>query len=298
MRNCGPFGGHALLSRRFFLAAPACLLAGRSLAQNDGFAGTRAGAERALLGIRFCWCPPGRFRMGSPPGEPGRRDGENQVEVTLTSGFWMGKHEVTQGQWARVFSRPPGPLNFGAGSDYPVYFIAWGDARNYCDALTREAREAGTLPPPWRFDLPTEAQWEYACRAGTATAYAFGASISRAQANFGKRPRNGPPDTSGITATPVGSYPPNGWGLHDMHGNEYEWCRDWYHARLPGGADPDLSSVRGTPNGDGSYSRARRGGAWVDEAQWLRSAVRIPYEPARSADHIGMRLAIVRDRAG
>jgi formylglycine-generating enzyme required for sulfatase activity len=281
-------------SRRFVLAGSlSALTATRLAAQPAAFTGARAGAERELLGIRFCWCPPGRFLMGSPPGEPFHRANENQVEVTLTRGFWMGKYEVTQGQWARVFSRPPGPLTAGAGENFPVYFISWDDAQNLCRALNDEARNAGLLPAPWRFDLPTEAQWEYACRAGTATPYAFGKDITRAQANFGKRPRNGPPDTSGITATPVGSYSPNRWGLHDMHGNEYEWCRDWYRAQLPGGADPDLSGQIGTQNRDGSFSRARRGGAWVDEGEWLRAAVRVPYEPARSADHIGMRLAIV-----
>jgi formylglycine-generating enzyme len=161
--------------------------------------------------------------------------------------------------------------------------------------LNEEARSAGALPAPWRFDLPTEAQWEYAARAGTSTPYPFGAAITPAQANFGKPYSGRASGIAGEVATPVGSYPPNGWGLHDMQGNEFEWCRDWYHARLPGGTDPDLSAVRGTPNRDGSYSRARRGGAWMDGAQWMRSAVRLPYEPERSADHIGMRLAVVRD---
>jgi formylglycine-generating enzyme required for sulfatase activity len=287
-------------SRRFVLAGSlSALAAGRLAAQPaaDSFAGSRAGAERDIAGIRFCWCPPGSFLMGSPVTEPFRRDNENQVPVTLTRGFWMGKHEVTQGEWRRVFGGVPGPLIAGEGDNFPVYFISYIDAQNLCRALTDMARAAGTLPPPWRFDLPTEAQWEYAARAGTTSAYATGNGITPEQANFG-RPYSGRANgVPGQVASAVGSYPPNGWGLHDMAGNEFEWCRDWYHARLPGGTDPDLSAVRGTPNRDGSYSRARRGGAWMDGPQWMRSAVRIPYEPERNADHIGMRLAVVRDGA-
>lgn len=284
-------------SRRLVIAAPACFFAGRLQAQSpaDPFAGVRAGAEREIEGIRFCWCPPGNFVMGSPPDEPDRRDNENQVGVTLTRGFWMGKYEVTQGQWARVNGAVPGPLIAGAGEDFPVYFISYLDSQNFCRALTGRARGAGTLPSPWRFDIPTEAQWEYACRAGSATPYPWGFTITTAQANYFKPYSGRASGIAGEVAAPVGSYPSNGWGLHDMQGNEFEWCRDWYHARLPGGTDPDLSAVKGTPNRDGSYSRARRGGAWMDGPQWMRSAVRLPYEPERNADHIGLRVALVRD---
>jgi formylglycine-generating enzyme required for sulfatase activity len=212
-------------SRRFVLAGSlSALAAGRLAAQPaaDGFAGAKAGAEREINGIRFCWCPPGRFLMGSPPDEPGRRDNENQVAVTLTRGFWMGKYEVTQGQWARVLGQTPGPLIGGAGSEFPVYFISYGDAQNFCRALNAEAHSTGALPAPWRFDLPTEAQWEYAARAGTTTPYAFGTAITPAQANFGKPYSGRASGIPGEVATPVGAYPPNAWGLHDMQGNEFE----------------------------------------------------------------------------
>ena len=100
--------------------------------------------------------------------------------------------------------------------------------------------------------------------------------------------------TTGSAACEVGQYPANAWGLHDMYGNEFEWCRDWYHVRLPGGVDPDLYATQGAPNGDGSYSRVRRGGAWTDDAGFCRSALRLRYEPARRADHIGFRVVAVR----
>jgi len=259
------------------------------------FDGGQAGQEREILGIRFCWCPPGRFLMGSPASEPGHRDTENQAAVTLTRGFWMGKYEVTQSQWQRVYGAVPGPLAAGRGGDFPVYFVSWDDTKMFCARLMDEARRTSLLPASWRFDLPTEAQWEYACRAGTTTPFAFGETLSREQAVFGK-PYNGYPDgTPGAAAEAVGTHAANTWGLHDMHGNEFEWCRDWFHPRLPGGPDPDLSGAKGPPNGDGSYSRARRGGAWMDDPKYVRSAKRLPYEPGRDADHIGFRLAVVRD---
>ena len=95
-------------------------------------------------------------------------------------------------------------------------------------------------------------------------------------------------------ASKVGSYPANAWGLHDMHGNVWEWCRDWYHSTLPGGVDPDLSAVKGTINRDGTYSRVRRSGAWIEDGWACRSAIRLRYEPERRSDHIGFRVVAVR----
>jgi formylglycine-generating enzyme required for sulfatase activity len=144
--------------------------------------------------------------------------------------------------------------------------------------------------------LPTEAQWEYACRAGTTTATSFGDKLSSKQANFKGRPYNGAdPGPSLGKAAKVGSYPPNPWGLHDMHGNTFEWCRDWYHSRLPGGVDPDLHDARRTTqlNRDGTSSRVRRGGAWTDDGWPCRSACRLRFEPERRYDHIGFRVVAV-----
>jgi formylglycine-generating enzyme required for sulfatase activity len=268
-------------------------------AARDGFDGTKAGEERTMAGVRLCWCPPGRFLMGSPPDEPERRPGEDQVEVTLTRGFWAGKYEVTQGDWRRVVGKLPGALTaeLPEGDDYPVGNVNFAEAEAFCRKLTELAVRSGGLPEDWEFRLPTEAQWEYACRAGTRTATAFGDKLSSKQANFKGRPYNGgEPGPSPGKAARVGSYPPNAWGLHDMHGNTFEWCRDWHHARLPGGVDPDLHDTRSTAqrNRDGTASRVRRGGAWTDDGWACRSAFRLRFEPERRYDHIGFRVVAVR----
>ncbi len=274
--------------------------AGQTRGDTNSFAGLKAGDEREVVGMKLCWCPAGHFRMGSPPEEADRRPDEAQVEVTLTRGFWMGKYEVTQGQWRRVSGRFPGERTeiAGEGDEFAVYWVNFTDAEEFCRKLTGLAHQSGDLPATWEFQIPTEAQWEYACRAGTATATAFGNSLSRTKANFAGKPYGLPdgPDAgpSLHRATKVGSYPANAWGLHDMHGNEFEWCRDWYHTKLPGGIDPDLYSVQGTPNRDGTYSRVRRGGAWTDDGKFLRSALRLRYEPPRGADHIGFRVVVIK----
>ena len=256
-------------------------------ARADSFSGSKAGDECAVSGLKLCWCPPGRFRMGSPPDEPDRRPDEAQVEVT-------------QGEWKRVVGKFPGKRTkiAGEGEDFPVYWVNFDNAEGFCRKLTERAHRSGELPGEWEFRIPTEAQWEYACRAGTTTATSFGDTLNRKQANFAGKPYAIPdgPDAgpSLQRATKVGSYSANAWGLHDMHGNEFEWCRDWYHANLPGGVDPDLYSLPGTPNRDGTYSRARRGGAWGDDGRFCRSALRLRYEPFRGADHIGFRVVAVR----
>jgi formylglycine-generating enzyme required for sulfatase activity len=236
--------------------------------------------------------------MGSPANETGHRPDEAQVEVTLTKGFWMAKYEATQGQWRRFVGAFPDrhpAAETGQGDPFPVYWVNFDEAEAFCQALTDRTRASGALPGDWAFRLPTEAQWEYACRAGTLTATSFGDSLGRDQANFRGEPLNGAPGgPASRRATRVGSYPANPWGICDMHGNVFEWCRDWYHARLPGGTDPDLRDVKGTANRDGTHSRVRRGGAWDDDGWACRSAFRLRYEPERRADHIGFRVVAVR----
>jgi formylglycine-generating enzyme required for sulfatase activity len=282
------------------LAAVACPV-GWSIALADGSAGspivgTRAGEEREVVGMTLCWCPAGTFTMGSPRNETQRRPGETQVEVTLSHGFWIGKYEVTQGQWRRVMREFPGDTTAGAGDDYPMYTINFAEAEAFCGKSTEMAHAAGELPAEWEFRLPTEAQWEYACRAGTTTATAFGDSLSSRQANFQGQPYNGAEEAPSLKRTaPVGSYPANAWGIHDMHGNVFEWCRDWYHARLPGGVDPDLRDAQATATRSefGDTSRSRRGGCWADEGWPCRSAFRLRFEPERRHDHIGFRVVVV-----
>jgi formylglycine-generating enzyme required for sulfatase activity len=268
------------------------------LGPSTSFAGQNAGDEREVEGVRLCWCPPGRFVMGSPRRESERRPGEDQVVVTLTNGFWMGKYEATQGEWKRVLGDLPGPLTaeLPAGDDLPVGNVNFAEAEGFCRRLTEAGHRSGVLPPDWEFRLPTEAQWEYACRAGTTTATAFGDNLSSTQANFKGKPYNGgAPGPSLGRAARVGSYPPNAWGIHDMHGNTYEWCRDWYHKRLPGGRDPDLYAARSsaTRSEHGDISRVRRGGCWADDGWPCRSAFRLRFEPERRFDHIGFRVVVV-----
>ena len=185
--------------------------------RTDSFAATRAGAERTLAGITLCWCPQGKFLMGSPSSEPGRRPDEAQVEVTLSSGFWLGKFEVTQRQWLR-FGPIPRELIAGRGDNFPVYWVSYVAAEDYCRWLTATARAAGELPAGWEFRIPTEAQWEYACRAGTTTAFAFGDQLTNRHANIGRPYRGAPPGFPDGSATAVGSYPPNAWGPR------CQWC--------------------------------------------------------------------------
>jgi formylglycine-generating enzyme required for sulfatase activity len=254
------------------------------------FEGAKAGDNYEVAGIRFCWCPPGKFLMGSPRTEPERRPDEDQVEVTLTKGFWMAKFETTQGQWKRVMGKLPGPLTaeLPEGNDFPVGNVNFAEAEAFCRKLNKTHRQSGELPKDWGFRLPTEAQWEYACRAGTTTATAFGDKLSSKQANFKGKPYNGAePNPALNRVAKVGSYPPNAWGLHDLHGNIWEWCRDWYHPNLPGGIDPDLSFARAS-------SRVRRGGGWTDDGWPCRSAFRLRFEPERRYDHIGFRIVIVQ----
>jgi formylglycine-generating enzyme required for sulfatase activity len=233
--------------------------------------------------------------MGSPPHEVERRYDEAQVDVTLTKGFWMGKYEVTQGQWQRLMGAFMQPQNKGAGEDFPVYWVSYIEAEEFCRKLTAQAHASGALPAGWEFRLPTEAQWEYACRSGTTTATAFGDKLSNQQANFQQKPYNGAEAVPPLKqAAEVGRYAPNAWGLYDMHGNVWEYCRDWYHGQLPGGVDPDLPAVKGVMNRDGTYSRIRRGGAFVEDGWTCRSACRLRYEPERRSDHIGFRIVAVR----
>lgn len=231
--------------------------------------------------------------MGSPPEEPERRDDEGPVNVSITRGFWIGKYEVTQGEWSAIVVAFPREPDKGRGSNRPVYWVSWLDANEFCRRLTDRARRSRTLPETWEVRLPTEAQWEYACRAGASAATAFGPHLNRTQANIGTPY---PGDNAGRSegeSMEVGSYPANAWGLHDMHGNVWEWCRDWYYRRLPGGADPDLSAEPGERNRDGTFSRVRRGGAWVEPGWANRSAMRLRFEPDRRSDHIGFRVVAV-----
>jgi len=211
--------------------------------------------------------------MGSLLDEVDRRDDENPHRVTLTKGFWLGKHEVTQSQWEKVVFNTPSRFK---GASRPVEQVTWKSAVSFCEKLTDLELQAGRLPEGLAYQLPTEAQWEYACRAGTKTAFAFGNSLTSGQANIS----GGPGET-----TAVGKYPANAWGFYDMHGNIFEWCTDRY------GGYPSGAVTNPVGPADGSL-RVLRGGAWNFSADGARSADRSRLEPALSHSNLGFRLSL------
>ena len=241
----------------------AMMLAANSATQD----GTKAGEERTIAGVKLCWCPPGKFTMGSPPGEPERRPGEDQVEVTLTRGFWAGKYEVTQGDWKRVVGKLPGTLTaeLPEGDDYPVGNVNFAEAEAFCRKLTEigpqgraSCRRAGSSACPRRPSGSTPAG------PGPRPPRRSATRSSSKQANFKGKPYNGGRGGAVARARRPGSAAtrPNPWGLHDMHGNTFEWCRDWYHAKLPGGVDPDLHDAKATATPEpGRHLLASRAGA-------------------------------------
>lgn len=237
--------------------------------------------------------------MGSPATEAGRNQDESQVEVTLTSGFWMGKFEVTQAEWKNVSYLSFGDLAksangshlFGVGNPFPIYYVEHESCRKFCRDWTTRERQAGSLPKEYLYRLPTEAEWEYACRAGTTTATSFGDTLgawnSNLKANFaGSRSGSG----STLKATiRVGSFDANRWGLHDLHGNVWEWCADSYGKELPGGRDPFVDAR------NSSQQRVIRGGAWNTDRATCRSAARGSVEPKLRDSTIGFRVVLVRE---
>jgi formylglycine-generating enzyme required for sulfatase activity len=216
--------------------------------------------------------------MGSSPGEKYRADDETQHEVTLTKGFYLGKHEVTQGQWEKVMG--PNPSRF-KWVTFPVETVSWDDTMLFCQKLTQMEKAAGRLPEGWTYTLPTEAQWEYACRAGTKTAYSFGDEITPKQANFSEA-------KIGKT-TPVGTYPANTWGFHDMHGNVWEWCSD----RLGDYPDGSASDPVGPSVGS---ARVFRGGCWDNGGRGMRSAFRYGDTPDFRYSILGFRLSLQTEK--
>ena len=218
------------------------------------------------LDLTMIWVEPGSFMMGSPETEKWRVRNETQHQVTLTNGFYLGKYELTQVQWEKVMGSDPSRFK---GADRPVENVSWNDVVAFCKKLTEMEKKAGRVPEGMAYQLPTEAQWEYACRAGTSTVYSWGDTIAKTNANYafdgyGK----GLQET-----TPVGSYPANPWGFHDMHGNVWEWCADWY-AKYPRGS---VTNPEGPASG--SY-RVQRGGSWDYGGAFLRSAERGNFNPS------------------
>jgi len=236
--------------------------------------------------LEMVWIPPGEFLMGSPANEAGRDDDETQHAVALAKGFWMGKYEVTQAQWENVTGN--NPSYFKGDPRLPVENVSWLNCREFLDALNGRASELGLARDVLRegeFRLPTEVEWEYACRAGTTTPYHFGENISTDQANFRGPATRGDdlPDADLRKTLPVGSFPANTWGLHDMHGNVWEWCEDVYAAYAEG-STVDVQDA-------GAHAlRVLRGGAWGFPSKHCRSAFRSRIAPGHRSDFIGFRV--------
>ncbi|MCL2006190.1 MAG: formylglycine-generating enzyme family protein [Planctomycetaceae bacterium] len=226
----------------------------------------------------FRWCPPGTFIMGSPDNEANRQRDESQYRVGLSQGFWMLETEVTQAMWESVMENNPSQFK---GVNLPVERVSWNDCQEFIAKLNAELKSGGRQSPGstalegYKFSLPTEAQWEYACRAGTTTAFHFGDTLTSQQANFGS-----------LQTRDVGSYPANAWGLKNIHGNVWEWCLDFW-GDYPSGAVTD-------PTGpDRGARRVLRGGSWSYVAEDCRSASRNHVFPAYRNGNIGLRLALV-----
>ena len=225
---------------------------------------------------RFRWITPGTFLMGSPDSEPERRDNETQHEVTLTNGFWMADSTCTQALWTAIMDN--NPSRFQDESNLPVENISWLVVQPFIEKLN-------TLFPDLHAHLPTEAQWEYACRASTQTPFSFGENITPEQVNYdGNYPYAG--GETGLyrkRTVPVKSLPPNPWGLYEMHGNVWEWCADWYEEYPTQAVINPLGPDQGT-------SRVLRGGSWYLIGRRTRSAIRRRYVPNYHRDIIGFRL--------
>jgi sulfatase modifying factor 1 len=278
------------------------------------------------------WIAPGTFTMGSQASEAGRKPDENpETVVTITKGFWLGKTELTVGQWKAVIGESLREhvikmlkdetvydfggqkkklrefMNFNAGDpdrimanendSLPMYFVSWDDAMEYCKKLTEQEKQKGHLPKGYEYNLPTEAQWEYACRAGTTTA-TFGGSLIIEGRNapvlndiawyagnssvnyYGKKLGN-----SGAGPRNAGEKKPNAWGLIDMPGNIWEWCRDWYGI-YPG---KNVTDPTGAVTGTG---RVNRGGSWGSGASSERSATRASNPQPEKSAYRGFRIAL------
>jgi formylglycine-generating enzyme required for sulfatase activity len=230
------------------------------------FAGFRVGE----VGFLFRWIPSGRFSMGSAKTEEGRWDDEGPVhDVVIRTGFWMGQTPVTQAQWKVVMATDP---SYFKGEDRPVEQVSWEEAVQMAAGLSERFHE-------FEGRLPTEAEWEYACRAGTTTRWSFG-DDEAALEQHGWYDKN-----SGRETHPVGLKRGNPWGLKDMHGGVLEWCLDW----LGGYSEGQAIDPKGPETGS---NRVFRGGSWHDSARFCRSAYRGGDGPGRRGILLGFRLVL------
>ena len=234
------------------------------------------------LGMKFRVIPPGTFDMGSPTSEPRRLGNETPHKVTITQPKLFGVYPVTQGEWTKMTGSNPSDFKSVAGQDtsrFPVECVSWDDAQEFIEKLNKEHALGG-----WRYRLPTEAEWEYACRAGTVTPFWFGSELNGKQANCdGELPYESGEGPNLERPSVVGAYKANPFGLYDQHGNVWEWCDDWY-------GEYDTSESQDPTGASSGSSRVLRGGSWFGYAFSCRSALRGHYVPSHRDHYIGFRV--------
>lgn len=227
-------------------------------------------SEGPIEDMEFAWIPSGTFRMGSPDTEPGHLSDEGPVHDVTVRGFELMTTEVTQGMWQKVMGANPS-RSYGEGTRIPVYSVSWEDCQQFIAKLNE-------LDAEHLYRLPTEAEWEYACRAGTDTPYFWGVQMSGDYCWTSGNARQ--------TTQPIANRPGNPWGLFDMSGNVAEWCEDWYHSDYTNA--PADGSAWLSPEGT---QRVIRGGSWADGADYARSANRSGFSPDLRFSNIGFRVA-------
>ena len=240
--------------------------------------------------------PAGHCLMGSPPSEPQRRKSEGPQHQVNVGEFLMAQTPITQAQWRAVATLPqvyrtlkPYPSRY-MERDSPVDLVNWFDAMEFCSRLSQLTGR--------HYTLPSEAQWEYACRAGTSTPFAFGATITPELANYNGESTyaDGPKGINRGKTTAVGSFPANAWGMQDMHGTVWEWCLDHWHDSYEG-APSDGSAWLDQDAGE-NYPRLLRGGSWINDPRNCRSASREHVEPGNTGANIGFRVVCLLQDAG
>ena len=279
--------------------------AGANLAKNSSITKTATQGPledlpEAAPHLTLLWIPPGRFWMGSPESEPERRDSEGPQHLVQLQGFFMSQTPITQAQWREVagWKEGPGeqwgrelkldPSRFQSNNDhYPVENVSWLDAMEFCNRLSQRTGRTYTLP--------SESQWEYACRAGTTTPFHFGDTISPELANYRGdfAYADGPQGVYREKTTPVGMFPANAWGLHDMHGNVWEWCLDEWHDSYEGAPTDGrawLDAAEGQKSKESVKSKLLRGGSWLDLPRFCRSACRFLPRPGIAYSGVGFRV--------
>ena len=274
------------------------LFAFSSSALGDGAPATSVEIVTNSIGMKLSRIPAGTFQMGSPKTEAERKSDEPAHEVTITKSFLIGVYEVTQAEFAQVMGGEQSGKAVFKGPNHPMDNVTWEDAGAFCRALSQTPAERGAGRT---YRLPTEAEWEYACRSGTNTVFNLGDSLSAGQANFNGEYPYGDADPGVYLrkTAKVGSYKPNAVGLYDMHGNVAEWCSDWYDKQYyndspaidplgpPAGVTPTDFT---TKSGAKKFFLSVRGGCWLDDARACRSACRFKAMPEINYRLIGFRV--------